>query len=192
MQVETLALPDIKVLVPRSFRDDRGSFMETFSARTFNEAIGASPGRFDFVQDNQSTSLHAGTVRGLHFQAPPYAQGKLVRVVSGRIFDVAVDIRKGSPAYGAWVGRELSAEAGDQLWVPPGFLHGFMTLEDDVTVVYKVTAYYNQASDGAVLWSDPDLAIAWPAVSRPVGLSAKDAVAQGFASFESPFTYGAC
>lgn len=188
MQVDSLAIPDVKVLTPRVFADDRGSFSETFSQRVFAEAIGAGAAGLAFVQDNQSVSRAPGTIRGLHYQAPPFAQGKLVRVLAGRIFDVAVDVRRGSATYGRWVGVELSAEQGNQLWVPPGFLHGFATLGPEVVVAYKVTAYYDKASDGSVLWCDPDLAIDWPVEREAAKLSEKDAAAEPFARFDTPFT----
>ena len=141
----------------------------------------------DFVQDNHSVSATVGTVRGLHFQAPPSAQDKLVRCGHGRLFDVAVDIRKGSPTYGQWVGEELSFENGKQLLVPKGFLHGFMTLEPDTEIIYKCSDYYAPESDGAVRWDS--CGIDWPLSVDPI-LSDKDALAPGLADFDSPFTYG--
>ena len=180
MQVEETALPEVKILTPRRFGDARGFFAETWNRRALAEAgIDA-----DFVQDNHSLSAAAGTLRGLHFQAPPHAQGKLVRCGRGRLFDVAVDARRGSPTYGRWAGVELSAENGRQVWIPPGFLHGFLTLEDDTEVVYKCTDYYAPAADGAVRWDS--CGIDWPLSGTPI-LSDKDAAAPPFAEFESPF-----
>ena len=141
----------------------------------------------EFVQDNHSLSHEVGTVRGLHFQAPPHAQGKLVRCGRGCLFDVAVDIRLGSPTYGQWHGQELSFDNGCQLWIPPGFLHGFMTLEPNTEIVYKVTDYYNHESDGAVRWDSAG--IDWPLEVKPL-LSSKDANAPVLNDFSSPFTWG--
>jgi dTDP-4-dehydrorhamnose 3,5-epimerase len=182
MQIEDLGLPGVKLIAPAVFRDARGSFSETWNRRRLADA-GID---LDFVQDNLSFSVSPGTIRGLHFQAPPHAQDKLVRCVKGRIWDVAVDIRRGSPTYGRWVGAELSPENGQQILVPKGFLHGFVTLEPDTEVVYKCTDVYAPASDGAVLWSS--CGIDWPFAGEPV-LSAKDAAAPPFAAFESPFAW---
>lgn len=169
MQIETTKLTDVLILTPHRIADPRGTFCETWAAHRLKEQ-GLN---LSFVQDNQSVSNQKGTVRGLHFQAPPQAQDKLVRCGSGAIWDVAVDIRQGSPQFGQWVGVELSAENGRQLLVPQGFLHGFMTLTDACEVLYKCTAPYAPACDGAVAWDDPDLAIAWPDVG-PAVLSQKD------------------
>jgi dTDP-4-dehydrorhamnose 3,5-epimerase len=186
MEIRALAIPDVKLLTPRRFPDQRGFFSETWSARRMAE-VG-----FDiaFVQDNHSYSSKAGTIRGLHFQSPPNAQGKLVRVARGSIRDVAVDIRRGSPTYGRWVAAELSAENGAQLWIPAGFLHGFVTLEPDVDVLYKVDAFYAGDCEGAVRWDDGDLAIDWGIASADAVLSDKDAVAGAFRDLESPFLFG--
>jgi dTDP-4-dehydrorhamnose 3,5-epimerase len=181
--VET-AIPDVKLLTPRRFADSRGFFSETWSARRLAEAGIVA----DFVQDNHSYSAAAGTVRGLHYQRPPHAQGKLVRVARGRILDVAVDVRAGSPTYGRWVAAELSAENGAQIWIPRGFLHGFVTREPDTDVIYKVEAYYAPECDGAVRFDDPDLAIDWGMDPADAVLSDKDAAAPGFRDFSSPFT----
>ena len=170
MEIRTLNIPDLKLIVPKRFSDARGYFSETWSDRLFRERIA----NMSFVQDNQSMSAKKGTLRGLHFQKPPCAQGKLVRVVRGSIFDVAADIRKGSPTYGQHVAVVLNANKGEQLWVPPGFLHGFCTLEDETEVSYKVTSYYSSSHDAGVLWSDPDLAINWPVEPDFVVLSDKD------------------
>ena len=183
MEIVLTALPEVLVIVPRRFGDARGFFAETWNRRTF-----AQHGlEMDFVQDNHSFSAAPGTLRGLHFQAPPHAQGKLVRCGRGRLFDVAVDIRRGSPTYGAWVGEELSAENGRQLWIPPGFLHGFLTREPDTEVVYKCTDYYAPRADGAVRWDS--CGIDWGLTGAPV-LSDKDAAAPPLAEFDSPFEAG--
>ena len=185
MQVETTDIPDVKVLRPRRFGDARGFFSETWNARRMAEA-GLD---IAFVQDNHSRSAEAGTVRGLHYQAPPNAQGKLVRVARGRILDVAVDVRRGSPFFGRWVSAELSSETGDQLWVPRGFLHGFVTLEPETDVIYKVDGFYAPESDGAVRFDDPDLAIDWGLDPARAVLSDKDAAAPAFRDFVTPFVY---
>lgn len=171
-RIRRLALPDVLSLVPDKHGDDRGFFSETFK-RAELETEGV---RVDWLQDNQSLSGQVGTVRGLHFQTAPFAQDKLVRVLRGAIFDVAVDLREGSQTYGQWVGLELSQENWTQLYVPAGFAHGFMTLLPDTEVLYKVSAPYSKAHEGAILWNDPDLNIAWPEVG-PVTLSEKDKVA---------------
>jgi len=183
MDVENTALPDVKILTPRRFEDARGYFMETFTETKFAPHIAG----MRFVQDNESFSKEAFTVRGLHYQRPPFAQDKLVRAVRGAIFDVAVDVRRASPTYGRWVGVELSAENRRQLLAPKGFLHGFMTLVPDTLVAYKVTEYYDGPSDGAVYWASPELGIEWPAGEAAATLSAKDAAAPRFAEFVSPF-----
>ena len=184
MQFEALKIPDILKFTPRLFRDDRGEFMETFRASVFNEAVGQT---VNFVQDNQSLSLPANTVRGLHFQSPPFAQGKLVRCVKGAIIDVAVDARADSPTYGQWVTAELTAQNHCQLWVPEGFLHGFATLVPESIVQYKCTNYYSPECDGSVLWNDPDLGIDWGIERGKAVLSAKDAAAPRFSEFKTPF-----
>ncbi|HEY3814286.1 MAG TPA: dTDP-4-dehydrorhamnose 3,5-epimerase [Caulobacteraceae bacterium] len=183
MQLQRLAIPEVFLITPRRFADERGFFSETYNRRALDEAGIATV----FVQDNLSMSRRAGTVRGLHFQRPPHAQAKLVSVVRGRIFDVAVDVRRGSPTYGQSVSAELSAEAGDQIFVPEGFLHGYATLEPDTLVAYKASMHYAADGDGAVRWNDPDLAIAWPVAADEALLSPKDASAQRFADFDSPF-----
>lgn len=183
LKVEYLAIRDVKLVTPARFGDDRGFFSETYNAQRFKDA-GIDT---DFVQDNHSLSAQRGTVRGLHFQAPPFAQSKLVRVLRGTILDVAVDVRKGSPTYGKWVSAELSAENGVQIFVPRGFLHGFVTLEPDTEIAYKVDNYYSKECDGAVLWNDQALGIDWGIPANEAVLSDKDAAAQSFAEFNSPF-----
>jgi len=169
-QVQSLAIPDVKVITPTIVRDERGFFSETYSRRALEQAgIHA-----DFVQDNQSLSRAKGVVRGLHFQTEPFAQGKLVRVLRGSIFDVAVDIRQGSPTFGQHVSSVLSAENWSQMWVPVGFAHGFCTLEPDTEVLYKTSAYYAPALERGIAWDDPDLGIAWPFTGDAATLSARD------------------
>jgi len=179
-------LPGVLVLTPRRFGDDRGYFSETWSAARLREA-GLDLG---FVQDNESLSARAGTVRGLHYQAPPFAQTKLVRAVRGAILDVAVDVRRGSLHYGKWVAEELSAANGAQLLVPRGFLHGFVTLAPDTLVSYKVDNPYDASSDGAVSWNDASLGIAWGIGPDEATVSDKDRAAPAFGEWTSPFTYG--
>ena len=183
MDVIETAIPAVKLIRPRRFADARGFFCETWNSRRMAEA-GID---IAFVQDNHSYSAEAGTVRGLHYQRPPHAQTKLVRVARGRIRDVAVDVRVGSSTYGQWVAEELSAENGAQLLVPQGFLHGFVTLEPDTDVIYKVDAHYAPDCDGAVRFDDPSLAIDWGIDPARAVLSTKDAAAPAFASFASPF-----
>jgi dTDP-4-dehydrorhamnose 3,5-epimerase len=184
VQLIQTGLPGVVVIVPARHGDHRGFFSETWN-RPRMAAAGID---LDFVQDNQSVSATVGTLRGLHFQSPPHAQDKLVRCGRGRLWDVAVDIRRGSPTFGRWHGEELSAENGRQLLVPKGFLHGFVTLEPDTEILYKCTDIYAPACDGAVRWDDPDLAIAWPVAGTPV-LSAKDAAAPLMRNFASPFVW---
>lgn len=185
LKIERLAIPDVVLVTPRRFGDTRGFFSETFCDRDM--AAAGLPDRF--VQDNHSRSERAGTVRGLHMQAPPHAQAKLVRVTKGRILDVAVDVRTGSPAYGRHVSAELSAENWTQILVPVGFLHGFVTLEPDTEVQYKVTDYYVPAAEGGVLWHDPDLGIEWPVKIADATVSARDKDLPRFRDWTSPFKY---
>ncbi len=168
--ITSLSIPDVKVIVPDRFGDDRGFFSETYSRRVMADA-GIEE---EFVQDNHSLSAVVGTVRGLHYQLPPFAQAKLVRVIRGAVVDVAVDIRRGSPTFGQHVAVTLSAAAWNQIYVPAGFAHGFCTLEPDTEVVYKVTAYYSRAHDRGISWNDPQLGIAWPVESATAQLSDKD------------------
>ena len=170
MNVESLAIPDVKLLTPPRFRDPRGFFSETWNLARCTEAGVSGP----FVQDNHAVSNVRGVVRGLHLQVGPNAQGKLLRVVKGAIWDVAVDVRHGSPTYGRSVGATLSAENWTQIWVPPGFLHGYCTLTADTEVIYKVTAPYDKAAERGVIWNDPDLAVAWPIAAGEAILSDKD------------------
>jgi dTDP-4-dehydrorhamnose 3,5-epimerase len=170
MDIHEFAIKGLKLIIPKRFSDARGYFQETWSDRVYREQIGDAT----FVQDNLSLSLRKGTIRGLHYQKPPFAQGKLVRVGRGAVYDVAVDARKRSPTYGQHIATTLRALDGAQLWVPPGFLHGFCTLEDNTEVCYKVTSYYSAAHDAGVLWNDPDLGIKWPVDEVAVVLSEKD------------------
>lgn len=180
MQVEETGLPGLKLLTPQRFGDARGFFSESWNRqRLADHGI-----TLDFVQDNHSLSREAGTLRGLHFQAPPHAQDKLVRCGQGALFDVAVDIRRGSPTYGRWFGVELSAENGKQLLVPKGFLHGFITRAPDTEVLYKCSDYYAPECDGAVAWDS--CGVDWGFEGQPV-LSDKDAAAPALADFTSPF-----
>jgi dTDP-4-dehydrorhamnose 3,5-epimerase len=183
LDVTPTAIPDVKVLLPKAFGDARGTFSETYNAARFAEhGI-----KLNFVQDNQSWSAQPGTIRGLHFQSPPKAQDKLVRVVHGRILDVAVDLRRSSPTYGRWVAEELSSENRKQLLVPIGFAHGFCTLEPDTEVLYKVTDYYSPANDLGLAWDDPDLGITWPIKPGEAILSDKDARQAAFSMLPAFF-----
>ena len=173
MHVEKTAIDGVLVLQPKVFGDARGFFLESFNQAAFDAAVG---GHVDFVQDNHSRSAR-GVLRGLHFQKAPKAQGKLVRVTSGAVFDVAVDIRRDSPTFGRWAGVELSGENHRQLWIPPGLAHGFLVLTETADFLYKTTEFYSPADEGAVRWDDPDLAIAWPDLGQPPTLSAKDSTA---------------
>ena len=175
----------ILLITPTRFSDQRGFFAETYSRQKY-VGMGVD---VEFVQDNHSLSRDVGTLRGLHFQAPPHAQGKLVRCGRGAFFDVAVDIRRGSPTYGQWVGYELSAQNGHQLYVPIGFAHGFVTLEPHSEIVYKCSDYYTPEAEGALRWDDPDIGIEWPLQGNPI-LSARDALLPSLNAFESPFIFG--
>ncbi len=185
VRIEETELSGVFVITPRRIADSRGFFSESWNRARLAEA-GIE---IDFVQDNQSLSHAANTVRGLHYQAPPHAQDKLVRCGRGRLFDVAVDIRRGSPGYGRWIGVELSAENGRQLLVPKGFLHGFVTREPETEIIYKCSDYYAPECDGALRFDDPDIGIAWGLTGAPI-LSDKDAAAPLLKDFDSPFTYG--
>jgi dTDP-4-dehydrorhamnose 3,5-epimerase len=177
MKVERLAVPDVILVVPDRYEDSRGFFSEVFSVARFEEAGIGLP----FVQDNQSLSRDRGTIRGLHCQVATRVQGKLVRCVRGAIWDVAVDARQGSPTYGRYAAAELSAENWAQLWVPPGFLHGFCTLVPDTEVLYKVTDLYDRGAERGVRWDDPDLALPWPVPPGEAVLSDKDRALPGWA-----------
>jgi dTDP-4-dehydrorhamnose 3,5-epimerase len=174
-------IKDVFIIEPIVLKDERGVFFESFQQQKFNELIGAE---ITFVQENESISKK-DVLRGLHFQKPPFAQGKLVRVIAGSVIDVAVDIRKNSPTYGKHVAVELSAENKRQLWIPAGFAHGFVALEDDTVFQYKCTNYYNKAAEDALLWNDETLGINWE-IQQPI-LSPKDELATTFNSFISPF-----
>jgi dTDP-4-dehydrorhamnose 3,5-epimerase len=184
VQIEETALPGVKILTPRRFGDARGFFSESWNRKLLAEHGIA----LDFVQDNHSVSAQVNTVRGLHFQSPPHAQAKLVRCGKGRLFDVAVDIRTGSPTFGKWVGVELSFDNGRQLLIPEGFLHGFATREPDTEIIYKCTDYYAPAADGAVRFDDPAIGIDWGLTGAPI-LSEKDAKAPLLAEIGSPFAF---
>ena len=170
MRLEKLKIQDIILITPKSIGDNRGYFMEAFREDLFH----AHAGPFRFVQDNRSFSAEAGTVRGLHFQLPPKAQGKLVSCTAGALLDVAVDIRQGSATYGQHVVAELTAENGEQLWVPPGFAHGFCTLRPETIISYKVTDYYSPEHDRGLFWDDPAIGIDWPVKPEEAVLSEKD------------------
>lgn len=170
MMFTPLSIPEVVLIEPKVFGDSRGFFLESFKQDLFNEATGTN---YEFIQDNHSRSSK-GVLRGLHYQLPPYAQGKLVRVITGAVFDVAVDIRRSSPTFGKWVGAELTAENHKQLWIPPGFAHGFVVLSDAADFVYKTTAYYAPQTDRGVLWNDAEIGIEWPQLDIPFSLSDKD------------------
>ncbi|WP_421198962.1 dTDP-4-dehydrorhamnose 3,5-epimerase [Aeromonas enteropelogenes] len=169
MNIIDTKIPDVKIIEPKVFGDERGFFFESFNQQQFEAAIGYP---VNFVQDNHSKSSK-GVLRGLHYQLPPHAQGKLVRCVVGEVFDVAVDIRKISPTFGQWVGVHLSAENKRQLWIPEGFAHGFVTLSETAEFLYKTTNYYNQQSEASILWNDSLLGIEWP-LTDSLNLSNKD------------------
>jgi dTDP-4-dehydrorhamnose 3,5-epimerase len=183
--VRSLTIVDILLARTPKVGDLRGYFIETFSRKDFAE-IGISA---DFVQDNQSLSVRRGTIRGLHFQTPPHSQAKLVRVLRGAIFDVAVDLRRGSPTYAKWCAATLGADGGEQLFIPSGFGHGFCTLEPDTEVAYKVDDYYAPECDAGILWNDPDIAIDWPIAWGDAVLSEKDSRHPRLSEFNSPFVY---
>ncbi len=178
MKATRLAIPDVVLLEPRVFGDDRGFFYESYNRQAFRDATGVDP---DFVQDNHSRSVK-GVLRGLHYQLPPKAQGKLVRVVLGEVFDVAVDIRPGSASFGKWVGEVLSAENRRQMWIPPGLAHGFLTLSESAEFLYKTTDYYSPENERCIRWDDPTVAVQWPLSDTPI-LSGKDL--QGMTLFQA-------
>lgn len=183
MEVRSTAIPEVKLIKPRKYGDHRGFFSETYNKKELSEAGTA----LDFVQDNHSLSTEKGVIRGLHFQIPPFAQDKLVRVIRGSVFDVAVDLRKGSPTFGKHVSAIVSAEEWNQILVPIGFAHGFCTLEPNTEVIYKVTNYYAPDCDRGVLWNDPQLEISWPVSEREVILSDKDKRQPRFAELATFF-----
>lgn len=179
MKVTPTAIEGVLILEPRVFGDSRGYFFESFNQKVFDDAVGKP---VQFVQDNHSRSAK-GVLRGLHYQLPPHAQGKLVRVTNGAVFDVAVDIRRDSKTFGSWVGVELNSENHRQLWIPAGLAHGFLVLSDSADFMYKTTDYYAPPSERALKWNDQELAIAWPDVGATPLLSAKDAVAPSLKDF---------
>ena len=176
MKVTRTAIDGVLILEPPVFGDERGFFLESFNQRVFDDVVGHP---VTFVQDNHSRSAK-GVLRGLHFQREPHAQGKLVRVAQGSVFDVVVDIRTGSPTYGRWVGAELSVQNHKQVWIPPGLAHGFLVTSDAADFLYKATAYYAPHAESSIRWDDPDLAIEWPLGGLQPALSAKDAAARWF------------
>lgn len=183
MQFERMTIPSVVLITPKKFGDARGYFMETFRQNLF----GAEVGSHTFVQENRSFSAEAGTVRGLHFQLDPRAQGKLVSCIAGALLDVAVDIRNGSPTLGKYVAAELTAENACQLWVPPGFAHGFCTLKPNTVISYKVTDYYSPEHDRGLLWNDPKIGIIWPISADRAVLSEKDRKQPTLANLEANF-----
>lgn len=183
LDIKTTDIEGVLLLTPKRFADNRGHFVESWNRDRFH-AAGVT---YDFVQDNESRSLEKGTVRGLHYQAPPRAQAKLVRVAHGAVIDIAVDVRNGSPTFGKHVRALLSAENGMQILVPAGFLHGFATLEANTILCYKVTDFYSAAHDGAVLWNSPELGLDWGIDPSTAVLSEKDSKAPPYSAFHSPF-----
>ena len=179
MKVTDTKIPDVKIIESKVFEDERGFFFESFNYKKFEEAIGR---KVSFVQDNHSKSSK-GVLRGLHYQLPPHAQGKLVRVVQGEVFDVAVDIRKSSPTFGKWVAETLSAENKKQLWIPEGFLHGFLTLSETAEFLYKVTDYYSKESERCIRWDDSTINIQWPSRTN-ILVSEKDSTTTIFTKAE--------
>jgi len=186
MKIKTFDIPGPMLVIPRLFKDDRGYFYESFREDKFNEALGEA---IHFVQDNQSHSVEAGTVRGLHYQSDPHAQGKLVRCISGSIIDIIVDVREGSPTFGQHLSVELTGENHHQFYVPVGFLHGFSTQSADALVSYKVTNYYSPEADGNVLWNSPSLGLDWNVSSTEAVVSDKDKIAPAFADWKTPFKF---
>ena len=171
MKVTPLKIPEVKLIEPDVFEDERGFFYESFNQQKFNEAIGQE---INFVQDNQSKSKK-GVLRGLHYQEEPHAQGKLVRVILGEVFDVVVDIRRDSSTFGQWIGETLTGTNKKQLWIPEGFAHGFLTISNQAEVLYKTTMFYSKEHEKNILWNDPTLSINWP-IHHPPRLSSKDSV----------------
>lgn len=182
MKATSLSIPDVLLIEPKVFGDDRGFFFESFNQEKFCSITGVDT---DFVQDNHSRS-EMGVLRGLHYQLPPKAQGKLVRVIAGEVFDVAIDIRHGSPTFGRWVGQRLSAENKLQMWIPAGLAHGFLVLSKSAEFLYKTTDYYAPELERSIRWNDPDIGIEWPIAATPL-LSAKDAIAPWLQDSATPF-----
>ena len=182
MEITPTNIPDVLIIKPTVFTDERGYFFESYNS----EKLSAAGVATHFVQDNESKSSK-GVLRGLHFQKPPYSQGKLIRVIKGAVYDVAVDLRQNSPWYGKWVGVELNEREKNMCWIPPGFAHGFLTLEDDTIFSYKCTNFYHPASEGSVRWNDPEINVQWPE-THPT-LSAKDQVAPLLSELEPLFSY---
>ncbi len=180
MKVIPASIPEVMIIEPSVFGDERGFFFESFNQQKFEESVGE---KVQFVQDNHSKSVK-GVLRGLHYQLSPHAQGKLVRVIQGEVFDVAVDIRKSSSTYGQWVGEKLTAENKKQLWIPEGFAHGFLTLSDTAEFLYKTTSFYNKDSERSIIWNDNSLAIEWPELDVAPVLSSKDELAPKFKEAE--------
>ena len=185
MNFRDLEIPGLVEITPTKFGDARGYFSEIYRADRFSERIAG----IEFVQENQSLSVKTGTIRGIHFQTDPFAQGKLVRCLAGAIFDAAVDLRRGSPSFGQWAAVELTAEANNQFWIPAGFGHAFCTIKPDSVVCYKVTSYYSAANDAGVLWNDPEIGIVWPDVADAGTLSAKDRVQPRLAELPAHFHF---
>ena len=181
MRITHTELSGVLIVEPKVFADERGFFLECFNQRAFDAAVGE---HVDFVQDNHSRSQR-GVLRGLHYQLPPHAQGKLVRVTRGSVFDVAVDIRRSSPTFGRWVGVTLDAASQRQMWIPAGFAHGFLALEADTDFLYKTTDYYARECERAIAWNDPAIAIAWPDLGARLLLAAKDAAAPPLAAADT-------
>ena len=186
LSVAPLSIPDVLVVTPRRFADSRGYFVETYTQRTFHQAGITTT----FKQDNQSLSTQRGTVRGLHFQLAPEPQTKLVRVLAGSVYDVAVDLRRGSPTYGRWCGATLTAAVGEELLIPTGFAHAFCTLEPDTVVAYKVDGFYNKAAEAGLRWDDPDIGIDWPVPAAEIKVSEKDATLPFLKDAVTPFDFG--
>ncbi|MGI9141947.1 MAG: dTDP-4-dehydrorhamnose 3,5-epimerase [Fluviibacter sp.] len=185
MKATPTKIPGVFVIEPRVFGDERGFFFESFNENAFRKATGSN---VTFVQDNHSKSVQ-GVLRGLHYQLPPKAQGKLVRVVQGEVFDVAVDIRKDSPTFGQWVAEILSADNNKQMWIPPGFAHGFLTLSDTAEFLYKTTDYWSPEHERAIIWNDASLNINWPLNGQQPTLAAKDTAGASFANAEIPANF---
>ncbi|CAF4047852.1 unnamed protein product [Rotaria sp. Silwood1] len=185
MQFTKLEIPDVVLIEPRRLDDIRGYFMEVFHEKVFRTHVAD----VHFVQDNEAMSAGVGTVRGLHFQKPPAAHGKLVRVLNGAVYDVAVDIRHGSPFFGKHVGLVLDASSAKMLWIPPGFAHGYCTLKNDNIVAYKITDFYSAEHDAGIVWNDPDLGINWPVTSNDAILSDKDRLLPAFMNIPPLFTF---